>query len=359
MGGAALIERTPDNPARVGRHIRMIADAARRGAAITSRLLSFSRRGVLRAEPVDAAELLAGLSEVLTHTLGGAVRCETHAPEGLPSLLADRGQLETVLVNLATNARDAMPNGGTLLLSAGVETVMDSGGHPANLLPGRYVFISARDTGEGMDAATLERVTEPFFTTKAPGAGTGLGLAMAKGFVEQSGGGFLIDSILGQGTTVTLWLPQAADSHPAEKEYGMTPASATSTQAVLVVDDDEFVREVMAASLEDAGYAVVEADSGAQALTVLRSDTRVDVLLSDLTMPGMDGLQLIRAAQEIRPGLPAILLTGYTGAGASMAVGAAVEGTFALLRKPVSGGQLTERIAAILAVGTASENAAS
>ena len=135
----------------------------------------------------------------------------------------------------------------------------------------------------------------------------------------------------------------------------MTLAPAATTPSVLVVDDDEFVREVMAASLEDAGYAVVEADSGAQALTLLRADTRVDVLLSDLTMPGMDGLQLIRAAQEIRPGLPAILLTGYTGAGASLAVGATVEGTFALLRKPVTGAQLTERIAAMLAVGAPAE----
>jgi CheY-like chemotaxis protein len=299
--------------------------------------------------------LLAGLGEVLTHTLGGAVRCETHAPDGLPRLLADRGQLETVVVNLATNARDAMPNGGTLLLSAGVETVLEGSRHPAALLPGSYVFIAARDTGEGMDAATLARVTEPFFTTKAPGAGTGLGLAMAKGFVEQSGGGLYIDSALGHGTTVTLWLPRAAGPRPTEKEYGMTSAPASiAAPTVLVVDDDAFVREVLAASLEDAGYAILEADSGAQALTVLRADTRIDVLLSDLTMPGMDGLELIRAAQEIRPGLPAILLTGYTGAGAALAVGATVEGTFSLLRKPVTGSQLTERIAAILAVGSAS-----
>src|SRR3954453_21431287 len=170
------------------------------GAPITSRLLAFSRRGDLSAESVDAGKLLHDMAEILTHTLGGSVACAVDVPPGLPPLFADRGQLETVLVNLATNARDAMPSGGTLRLSADVEMASTGLPHPAGLTPGLYVRIVVSDTGSGMDREVLARVTEPFFTTKEPGKGTGLGLAMAKGFVEQSGGSLSIDSVVGSGT---------------------------------------------------------------------------------------------------------------------------------------------------------------
>ena len=347
-GGAALIERRPNDAERVLRNVRMVLDAARRGAAITSRLLAFSRRGDLRAENVDVAALLTDMAEVLTHTLGGSVVCRIDVPAGIPPLLADRGQLETVLVNLATNARDAMPLGGTLTLGAGSETVPPGFRHAAGLAAGYYVRIVVSDTGDGMDHAVLARVTEPFFTTKEPGKGTGLGLAMAKGFAEQSGGSLSIDSVVGRGTRVSLWLPRAAGSTVFVSET-VGAASATADRPhVLLVDDDAIVREVLALSLEDAGHVVLPADSGAAALSRLAAGERVDIIVSDLTMPGMDGLALIRAAQERRPGLPAVLLTGYAGDGAALAVGGAISGTFSLLRKPVTGMQLADRINALL-----------
>ncbi len=348
-GGAALIERRPNDAERVLRNARMVQDAARRGAAITSRLLAFSRRGDLRAENVDAAALLTDMAEVLTHTLGGAVVCKVDVPFGLPPLFADRGQLETVLVNLATNARDAMPSGGTLTLAADIEMVFTGLPHPAGLTPGRYVRIAVSDTGSGMDRDVLARVTEPFFTTKEPGKGTGLGLAMAKGFVEQSGGSLSIDSAVGQGTRIMLWLPAATGAACVTFGTDGVVRAGFGKPCVLLVDDDAIVREVLTLSLEESGYAVIAADSGAAALIRLTAGERVDIIVSDLTMPGMDGLTLIRSAQERRPGLPAVLLTGYAGDGAALAVGGAISGTFSLLRKPVSGTQLVDRINALLA----------
>lgn len=348
-GGAALIERRPGEPERVLRNARMVLDAARRGAAITSRLLAFSRRGDLRAENVDAAALLIDMAEVLTHTLGGSVVCKVEAPPGLPPLFADRGQLETVLVNLATNARDAMPSGGTLTLTADTETIAAGPPHPTGLVPGRYLRIVVSDTGGGMDRAVLARVTEPFFTTKEPGKGTGLGLAMAKGFVEQSGGSLSIESTPGQGTRVILWLPGATGATGVQAGIDVAIGASSEKPSVLLVDDDAIVRDVLTLSLEDAGYIVLPADSGAAALRRLTLGERVDIIVSDLTMPAMDGLTLIRAAQQRQPGLPAVLLTGYAGDGAALAVGGAISGAFSLLRKPVTGTQLVDRINALLA----------
>jgi PAS domain S-box-containing protein len=350
-GGAALIERRPDQVERVLRYARMISDAARRGAAITSRLLAFARRGDLRAESVDPALLLQDMAEILSHTLGGSVRCAVDARSDLPPLFADRGQLETVLVNLATNARDAMPNGGILTFSARPEQVTSHGTHgtrPAGLAAGAYIRISVADTGVGMGAAVLARVTEPFFTTKEPGKGTGLGLAMAKGFVEQSGGSLSIESVEGQGTTIYLCLPQAGfvASEGAPADDRIEPVALRP--AVLLADDDPIVRKVLAAALEDAGYAVMSAGDGTEALALLQQSARIDILVSDLTMPGMDGLTLIRESQALRPGLPAVLLTGYAGDGAALAIGGAIAGTFSLLRKPIAGAQLVDRISGLL-----------
>jgi signal transduction histidine kinase/ActR/RegA family two-component response regulator len=348
-GGAALIERRPSDSERVARNARMISDAAKRGASITNRLLAFARRGDLRAEPVDAAALLNDMAEILTHTLGGAVHCVVGLPPDLPPLFADRGQLETVLVNLATNARYAMPAGGVLTLSAEADRVLSGAIHHAGLAAGAYIRIVVSDTGIGMDDIVLSRVTEPFFTTKEPGKGTGLGLAMAKGFAEQSGGSLAIDSTLGQGTRISLWLPQTGTgSDPITAPLDQDNLGADSPR-ILLVDDDAIVREVLTLSLQDAGYAVFPVDCGAAAMEQIDSAQRIDIIVSDLTMPAMDGVTLIRAAQERRPGLPAILLTGYAGDGAALAIGGAMSGAFSLLRKPVSGMQLLERIAALMA----------
>jgi CheY-like chemotaxis protein len=209
--------------------------------------------------------------------------------------------------------------------------------------------MEVSDTGTGMDQSVLARVTEPFFTTKPPGKGTGLGLAMAKGFVEQSGGSLSIDSVVGQGTRIIMWLPILGGTTEKDEASTLRLEQQDCKPRVLLVDDDMIVRDVLRLSLEDAGYTVMSVESGPLALNLLDAGEPVDILVSDLTMPVMDGLQLIRQAQERRSSLPAVLLTGYAGDGAALAVGGAISGSFSLLRKPVSGAQLVDRISALLA----------
>jgi signal transduction histidine kinase/ActR/RegA family two-component response regulator/HAMP domain-containing protein len=357
-GAVQLIGRHHEDEARVRRLTRLALEATARGASVTRRLLTFSRRSDLRSEAIDPAELLAGLREMLTHTLGAATLVEVRAEAGIPPLLADKGQLATVLVNLATNARDAMPSGGRLTFLAEAESVGSGDpAHPAGLAPGRYVRLTVADTGMGMDAATLARLGEPFFTTKEPGAGTGLGLPMAKGFVEQSGGALNIESSPGKGTTVTLWLPEAgaevrasAAASPDVPSAAVSgTAEASTSMRLLLVDDEVLVRGLLAEQLENEGFRVLVAASGTEALALLAMGEEVDAVVTDLSMPGMDGLAVIRAAQEFRPGLPAMLLTGYARDHDALAMGAAVSGTFALLRKPVRIRELVDRIQALLA----------
>ena len=355
QGAASLIGRRATDAAGAARFSRMILEATDRGASITRRLLSFARRGELRAEFVDLGALLLDLRDVLSHTLGSPISVEVEVADDLPPVLADKGQLETALVNLATNARDAMPEGGTLRFNAAPDGVPDGGAHPADLRAGDYVRVTVSDTGVGMDETTLARVFEPFFTTKPIGQGTGLGLSMVKGFAEQSGGGMLIDSAAGQGTAVTVWLPAAdrTESLPAVVAVAPARMSADRRKRILLVDDEIMVRDTLAAALEDAGYAVAVADSGTEALALLRTGEPVDVLVSDLSMPGIDGLMLIQEAQHSRPGLPAILLTGYAGHSAQLAIGGMLHRSFTLVRKPIGAAQLADRIEALLAVAPA------
>jgi signal transduction histidine kinase/CheY-like chemotaxis protein len=355
QGSATLIDKRAADPDSVRRFARMIQDATERGASITRRLLAFARRGELRAEAVEPGQLLLGLRDVLSHTLGRGIIVDVRLAGNLPPLLADKGQLETALVNLATNARDAMPDGGTLTFAAAVEAAEEAADHSAELRPGRYVRLSIADTGSGMDEAMLARVLEPFFSTKPPGQGTGLGLSMAKGFVEQSGGSLTIDSTPGHGTTVHLWLPSAIRLEtPAQPTVPAFDAPVVPRdeggKRILLVDDEAMVRETLTASLEEAGYTVLAVADGTEALDLLRSPVAIDILVTDLSMPGIDGLVVIRQAQRERPGLPAVLLTGYAGHGAQLAVGESVSGAFALVRKPVTAAQLADRIEALLAV---------
>ena len=349
---ADMTELAAAQPDKVRRLARMMNEAAERGAAITRRLLVFSRRGDLRAEIVATEPLLVSLQEILTHTLGSGVTVRVDAPAGLAPLLADKGQLETVLVNLATNARDAMDGAGQLWLRAAFEQIRpaDAARHPGALRPGGFVRLSVSDTGKGMTPEVLARATEPFFTTKAPGKGTGLGLSMAAGFAEQSGGGLHIDSSPGQGTTVTFWLPVAGNEAggavaPAAPAGGRPPAGA---RRVLLVDDDRSVRETIALRLETAGYGVVTARGGAEALAILDAGEAVDLIVTDLSMPDIDGLAAIREAQRRRPGLAAILLTGAATNVAEIAMDGAMSGRFTLLHKPVDGAILVERVRAML-----------
>ncbi len=349
-GGLSLIQRRAGDAKAVKQLAGMAGDAAQRGASITGRLLAFARRGALQAEPVAPRPLLEGLHEMLAHTLGVGIEMRVAADQDLPALLADKAQLETVLVNLAVNARDAMPDGGTLLLVATSEAVLDKA-HPVGLAPGGYLRLSVSDTGTGMAAATLARASEPFFTTKPLGQGTGLGLAMARGFAHQSGGAMAIESMLGQGTTVTLWFPKSAgvlltnDLALPDSTDPFVPALAR----VLVVDDDAMVREVVVCQLEERGYRVTQAGDGLEALEQLDRGAAVELLISDFAMPGMNGLLLIQEARRRRPELPVLLLTGYADASVRLAVEDAEAGSTELLRKPVSGTVLAERAAALLA----------
>ncbi len=348
-GAATLIEQQAEDPQATRRLALMAFDAVSRGTSITRRLLSFARRGELHAEPIDTTELLTSMGEILTHTLGGGVIVRVLTESDLPWILADRGQLETALVNLASNARDAMPGGGTLTISAASELVHCDGAHPAGLRPGRYVRIAVTDTGVGVDAEILARVTEPFFTTKPPGRGTGLGLSMVRGFVEQSGGRLLIQSDLGTGTTVTLWLRETDAALGGRPNKGMLSTHSASARSpnvtrILLVDDDDLVRETLAAQLERMGYVTLVACGGAEAVALLDAGEAVDALVSDLLMPKINGIETIRRARQSRPGLHCFLLTGY--AEEEILPG---DSEFTLIRKPTRARELMARIEASLA----------
>ncbi len=322
-----------------------IVATSERGASITQRLLSFARQGDLRAEALSTADLLREMREVLAHTLGTTITVLATVPSDIPALIADRAQLETALINLSSNARDAMPGGGTLTLSAEPEHVGENDRHPADLEPGDYVRLDIADTGSGMDAATLRRVSEPFFTTKPVGHGTGLGVPMARGFAEQSGGALSIVSTPGVGTTATMWLRQAGIA-PAGFAYDkpQSPAVARGPARILVVDDDDIVREMLAVSLEAAGFGVLVASRGLEAIALIETGETVDAMVSDLSMPGINGVTTILKVRALRPRLPCFLLTGHAGEIAHLAA----ENTFTVLRKPISRPELVANIEASL-----------
>jgi PAS domain S-box-containing protein len=344
QSGIGLISRRSDDPATVQRLAAMVREAAARGASVTRRLLAFSRRDELKPEP---AALLGNLREVLTHTLGGNIEVVLDLALPLPALIGDKGQLETVLINLATNARDAMAGGGTLTIAASTQVVTRADAEPGSgLAPGTYIRLGMHDTGCGMTEETLARASEPFFTTKPVGSGTGLGLSMARGFAAQSGGTLQIESRLGHGTTVALWLPEAG--------VGRRSPSAETTSGtlagirVLLTDDDPLVREMLANELEAAGLAVLRAGEASAALALMDAGISIDVLVSDASTTHSEALTLIQAARQRQPGLPAILLTGVASDQPLPGAGDAV----AVLRKPMSGMELAQRIEALLSAAT-------
>ncbi len=346
-GSAVLIDRHTGDEVKTHDLATRILEATERGGAITRRLLGFARQDSLNAEPLAPADLLGTVAALLTDAFDAPVVVQCHVPEGMPALLADRSQLEIVLVNLGTNARDAMPDGGIVTLRAEREILSVDLQDPP-LLAGRYIRISCGDTGSGMDDATLARASEPFFTTKPKGRGTGLGLSMAKGFAEQSGGAFAIASTAGQGTNVTLWFPEA-DPLPAMRPVATATAPApVQARHVLVVDDDRQVRETMVQTLADAGFVMAGAEDAPHALEHMDGGARVDALVTDFLMPGIDGLQLIQAARRRQPGLPAILLTGHMGDATRRAAETDPGDPYILLQKPVRPDQLARHLATAL-----------
>ncbi len=350
-GGLSLIQKRAADPDDVRKLARMAIDASDRGAAITGRLLSFARRGELQPTPIDSRRLLEGLREILVPTLGRGIEIELDLAEDAPPLLADKPQLETVLINLAVNARDAMASGGKLTIRATAETVGLNGPSPEGLHPGHYLRLKLADNGAGMDAATLKRASEPFFTTKPAGQGTGLGLSMARGFVEQSGGAFSIWSELGTGTTVTIWLPVSKNAGGlATKMPEDIWALDGARRRALVVDDDSMVREVLTQQIQAMGFEATPATDGLDALSKLDGGMEVDVLVTDYSMPGMNGEVLIEEARRRRPSLPALLLTGFADGAIRLKFEEGVrENEFtALVRKPVDEDHLARQLAAVL-----------
>ncbi len=312
LGNLGLLrKRLPQEP-RLMRLLDGAQQGAERGAALTARMLAFARRQELRPEPVALAELVRGLSALLERSAGPRVRLVLDLPEQLPPALVDANQLELALLNLVVNARDAMPDGGTVTISV-AERIVPSPSAPQGLLPGHYLLLTVRDAGMGMDPATLARATEPFFTTKGVGRGSGLGLSMVQGLAQQSGGGLKLESRPGQGTVATIWLPRAEASKAAP-----TPSTPPAEQSprpaprrVLVVDDDPLVATGTAMMLEDLGHSTVIAQGAEEALARLAQDPHLQLVLTDHAMPGMTGLELAERLRRERPDLPVVLATGH------------------------------------------------
>ncbi|MGO8151537.1 PAS domain S-box protein [Rhizobium leguminosarum] len=313
---------------------------AQRGAALTQRMLAFSRRQELHMEPIDVSGLVRGMMDMLSRSLGPLTVIETSFPVRLPTILTDPNQLEMAILNLVVNARDAMPSGGRIVLRASEES-LPSGKIP--LPPGRYVRIAVIDEGEGMDAKTLEQAITPFFTTKGVGKGTGLGLSMVQGLASQSGGRLIMKSSLGEGTTAELWFPVASGEQATEAaaDRPQQEENATRRLRIVAVDDDGLVLMNTTLMLEDLGHTVFEAMAGPEALDILRKQ-QVDLVICDHAMPRMTGAQLAQAIRSEWPDMPIILATGY----AEIPEGAGIV-DLPRLGKPFSQAQLAEAISRI------------
>jgi CheY-like chemotaxis protein len=292
-----------------------IGRAGDRGAELTQRLLAFGRRQVLRPVEVDCNELLGSLHKLLQRTLRQDIKITTDFDPALTLAFADAAQLESAVLNLAVNAQDAMLSGGHLTISTANASLDDhyKSLHP-EVISGEYVLIAVTDDGEGMPKEVIERAFEPFYTTKEVGKGSGLGLSMVYGFVKQSNGRVAIYSEPGLGTTVRIYLPQVASklSPSAEPVLVGTGTLLRGTETVLVVEDDPFVRTYSIKSVESLGYSVISAVDGNDALQKLRADIPVDILFTDIVMPGgINGWELTDLARQLRPGLPVLLTSGY------------------------------------------------
>ncbi|MCW2245959.1 signal transduction histidine kinase [Azospirillum fermentarium] len=329
----------------VSPYVRAVRQSVDRAAAMTQRLLAFARRQPLQPRSVDLNGLVTGMADLLRRSVGGAVRVDLWLDHGLPCVWGDANQIESALLNLAINARDAMPDGGVLTIATAAAPPAEEDGDCG---PG--VMLSVSDTGMGMNPDVLARAVEPFFTTKPIGQGTGLGLSQIYGFVHQSGGRLHIGSTEGMGTTVTITLPCA------RREEGAAPhapdaatAEAAAAATLLLVEDEALVRLVFATALGDQGYTVLEAGDGPSALDLLTSDTAIDLLVTDVGLPGMNGRQVAEAGRRLRPGLKVLFLTGY--AHKQGIQDETLGPDTQLLGKPVTTDALLARVASMLAGG--------
>ena len=349
-----LVPSLPDEPRRrIQRSAAMATHGAERAATLTARLLAFSRRQPLDPRAVDAARLVTGLADLLERTLGEGVELQTVAGAGLWKTFVDAGELENALVNLAVNARDAMPEGGRLTIETSNAWLDEDylAMVPEPVQPGQYVLIAVSDTGSGMDADTIARVFEPFFTTKAVGKGTGLGLSQVYGFVRQTGGHIRIYSEPGEGTTIKLYLPKAGED-AVEATEAATPDAVVEGhgEVVLVVEDHEDLRRYASEVLSDLGYTIVAVGDAAEALKVLETGRQVDLLFTDVILPGgMDGRRLADAATLLRPGLKILFTTGYSRN--AIVHNGKLDAGVHLLSKPFTSSALGRKVQAILDEG--------
>ncbi len=351
LGNLELAKRRLDDDSEAGRRLERVEQAALRGATLTAQLLAFARQQPLSARVFDMNASVEGTMTLLQRTLGDGVEIESRLAPDLWKTLADPTQFESALVNLALNARDAMNGDGALVVETG--NVRIDGPvrvHGTDIPPGDYCALSVSDTGTGMDPDTAAHVFEPFFTTKPTGKGTGMGLSMVYGFASQSSGGVRIYSEVGVGTTVRIYLPRASADADAIEARGSSVIDAGELargETILVAEDDTDVREVVVAQLKDLGYRVIIAPDGEAALNVLQSGEAVDLLFTDLTMPGgLNGTELVEAARSLRPGLKALLTSGFALAGSIG--GDNVHGRLPLLVKPYRRSELAARIRAVL-----------
>jgi PAS domain S-box-containing protein len=299
--------------ADVEKYVTAAKGAANRAAALTHRLLAFSRRQTLAPKPTDVKVLVAGMEDLIGRTIGPAIKLEIVNAAGLWPSLIDPGQLENAILNLCINARDAMPDGGRITIETGNRWLDQRSAKERGLEPGQYISVCVSDTGTGMAPDVIAKAFDPFFTTKPIGVGTGLGLSMIYGFAQQSGGAVRIYSELGQGTMVCVYLPRHWGE--AEQEDQLEEASAAPRgdgETVLIVDDEPTVRMLVAEVLSDLGYQALEAEDGASGLKVLNSNARIDLLVTDVGLPGgLNGRQVADAARSVRPGLKVLFITGY------------------------------------------------
>jgi len=305
-----LIRRRMPDDEMLKRLVNNAMQGARRGATLTQRMLAFARRQELKPTVVDIAALVHGMRDLLERSLGPTIRLLTEFPPELRSVLIDANQLELAILNLAVNARDAMPQGGTLQISARLQTIDQD---TEALAAGSYVCLTIADDGDGMDEETLAHATEPFFTTKGAGKGTGLGLPMVHGLAAQSKGRLTLHSSAGTGTTVELWLPTALEGAdlPAGPGAPVSEAERAASMLIVAVDDDALVLEGTVSMLQDLGHKVLPANSGPQALEMILKEPAVSLLITDQVMPGMTGAELIKKMASARPRIPAILATGF------------------------------------------------
>jgi PAS domain S-box-containing protein len=350
IGGLDTIERSkPTDTARIRRALEMSRHAADRAASLTGRLLAFSRKQALDPTRTDLNALVRNMADLLHRTLGEQIELERVLSPRLWAVEIDQNQLESAVLNLAVNARDAMPTGGKLTIET-QNTFLDESyaASDAEVRPGQYVLICVSDTGSGMSKSTLARVFEPFFTTKELGRGTGLGLSMVYGFVKQSGGHVTIYSEEGEGTTVKLYLPRhlATEEIPEEEQKEPDYPSASEDEVVLVVEDNPEVRAFSVASLSELGYHVLQAADAEAALAILRSEKRIDLLFTDVVLPGRTGRVLAEESAVARPGLKVLFTTGYSRN--AIVHHGRLDAGVRLLQKPFTFDQLASRIREVL-----------